>query len=207
MASTEMKIVFLFQRDRDGSGVTKLVLLASQGKETLGNQLVKFSKIPGALSQDILERLLAHANLKEFLESKPVVIHKSCYDSFNEQKYQRAIRRKRSSSDESCDLVNTQPVKTRNQSGPPIEIGQQLCMHCGEPDKFDPKHPHRNKHMKLLAAAGKASSPDHVKEMTEETKMMASVIGDTKLLAQLTNDLRATERFYHAICRANFINR
>ena len=181
--------------------------MTPQGKATLADQLTKFSKIPGALSQDILERLLNYTNLKEFLLSKPFVIHKSCYVSFNEQKYQRVIRRKRSSSDESCSLVNTQPMKTRNQSGPAIGMGQQLCMHCGEPDKFDPKNPHRNKHMKLQAAAGKKASPEHVQQMTEETKMMATVIGDTKLLAQLTNDLRASERFYHTFCRANFINR
>ena len=184
------------------------MVLTYQGKATLADQLTKFSKIPGALSQDILERLLTHTNLKEFLLSKPFAIHKSCRNSFNEQKYERAIRRKRSSSDESCDHFNTQAkIITRNQSGPSIEMGQQLCMHCGEPDKYDPRHPHRNKHMQLRAAASKNSSPEHVQEMTEETKKMATVIGDTKLLAQLTNDLRATERYYHAFCRANFINR
>ena len=180
--------------------------MTDQGKTTLANQLTKFSEIPGALSQDLLDRLVNCTDLKGFLKSKPFLIHKSCYDKFNKQKYERALRRKRPSS-ESSDLANLQPMKTRHRSGETIDIGKMVCMHCDEPDKFDPKSPDRNKGFNLCAAAGKWESPEHVEAMTEETKMMAAVLGDTKVLALVTSDLRAAERYYHPVCRRDFKNR
>ena len=134
--------------------------MTPQGKATFAHQLKKFSDIPGAVSQDLIERLVPCPNLEDFLKSKPFVIHKSCYDSFNEHMYQRAIGRKRSSSNESSDITLTQPMKTRHQSGETVAIGKQLCMHCEEPDKFDPRTPNRNKGFKLCAAAGKKATPE-----------------------------------------------
>ena len=192
---------------KDVGGNSKTIQMTDQGKKTLAEQLIKFSEIPGALSQDLLERLIATSDLKEFLRSEAFLIHKSCYSNFNNQKYQRALNRKRTSSDEGSNVVNVQPMKTRNRSGQKIEMGEQVCMHCGEPDKFNPKYPNRNKHMQLRAAAEKKPSSEHVQEMTEDLRTMAATLEDTKLLAQLSNDLRATECFYHTFCRTDFIRR
>ena len=87
--------------------------MTKHGKEVLAEQLSKFKEIPGFLTEDVQNRLLANNSVIDFLLSAEFIIHKHCYDSFNDQKYDRAVRRKRSSG--SDNEINPAPMKTRLQ--------------------------------------------------------------------------------------------
>ena len=110
-------------------------------------RLKKFNKIPGAVTQDLYDRLLS-IDTEEFLLSDLFHFHKGCYDKFNDLNYERALKRKRPASELSeKDMVH---VQTRNQTGSSVVNKAILCMFCNEEDKFDCKHPERTAQYKLL---------------------------------------------------------
>ena len=159
--------------------------LQNRGAEILACQLDKFSKIPGAIPLDLHQRLFTVANLEEFLKCGQFVIHKACYDSFNNHHYERLKKRKSKSQDTDGETerpCKSPKVHTRSQVGECIPLGKLVCMFCNEPDKFDERHPTRNEDLKLHAAAGKSKSSDHVESFTKELREMACVLGDSRIL-------------------------
>jgi hypothetical protein len=66
------------------------------------------------------------------------IIHKACYDMFKDQKYERAKKRKSMMTTSTSEIESSSKrITTRSQASETVPFGQQLCMYCNEPDKFD----------------------------------------------------------------------
>lgn len=138
------------------------------------------------LKDDIKVRLLSNGKeqLVENLRGGLYSYHKSCYDSFNESKFQRAIsakKRKLSNEDEPY-------TSTRAKVPSTISFGDEVCMYCDQPAVKDKKHPQYNN--PLCAAAAKQKSSKYVDNFTQGIRKMALEMGDTKimkLLGECTN--------------------
>ena len=153
-----------------------------------------------------MNRLLS-IDLKTFITTTPgLKVHKSCYDKYNNSKYDRAVRSrsKRLSADSTQELG---PPKTRQRSGTDEHacFGEEKCMFCDEMDTFDEKYGVGDK---LHAAAGKHSSGTYVDDFTRDLRKMGAALGDTNLLVKLnTRDVRALELYYHLKCYAAYVRR
>ena len=174
----------------------------------LAEQLIKFGELQDYLPDDLVNRLLS-IDLKNFISSTPgLKAHKSCYDKYNNSKYDRAVhsRSKRSSADSTQELG---PPRTRQKSGTDKHVcfGEEKCMFCDEADTFDEKHG-RHVSNKLHAAAGKQSSGTYVDDFTRDLRKMAAALRDTNLLVKLnTRDVRALELYYHLKCYTAYVRR
>ena len=76
-------------------------------------------------------------------------------------------------------------------------------MFCREEDKYNPRRP-EEKQWKLRAAGGKSASATHAHEFTADLRLQAGMLGDSRVLAQLCSDVRASELFYHLPCLSDF---
>ena len=173
--------------------------------KTFTARLKKFNKIPGAVTQDLYDRLLS-VDTEEFLRSDLFQFHKGCYDKFNDLNYERALKRKRPASELSeRDMMH---VQTRNQTGPSVVNKAILCMFCDEEDKFDCKHPKRTAQYKLHAAGGKKAARSYVEDFTANLQKMAAALGDSRMLSMVSSgDVRAAEFFYHKGCLSAYEKR
>ena len=155
----------------------------------------------------IEERLLS-VDLRTFLQSKTFFYHKKCYEKFSLDKLNRVLNSKRikiseSDTDESAQSI----VRTRHSSGVCVfPLGKCVCMFCREEDKYNPRRP-EDKQWKLRAAGGKSSSSTHAEEFTADLRMKAGKLGDSRILAQLYSDVRASELYYHLHCLLEFNNK
>ena len=171
----------------------------------LADQLIKFGEIPGYLSDDITKRLLMQ-DIHQFFATTPALkVHKSCYDNFNRMRYERALAKPKRSSSET---VHSQgPPRTRKKSGKQLQLGEQLCIFCDDPDQYDPKSHRFTQDKKLHAAAGKLPSATYVESYTTKIRNMAVALSDPKVLSRLNTDVRASEIYYHNSCYALFVHR
>ncbi len=167
--------------------------------------------MPGELPDLICKRLLTVPDTEAFLVNGSFVIHKACYDKFNDQKFERAKKRQFSkalSSEES----QTKKIRTRQSSEHEghISFGQYVCMFCNEKDKFDRKHANRTANLKLHAAGagGQDMSAKAAESFTTELKEMAITLQDGKIIALLAaGDVRSLELYYHNNCYRSYRNR
>ena len=68
---------------------------------------------------------------------------------------------------------------------------RELCMYCGGESYHDTKHP--DKDQPLHAAASRSVSGKYVDEFTNNMRMMAAKLGDTKILNIVSQDVRSAE--------------
>lgn len=182
--------------------------LQEESAKVLASRLQKFSEMSGELPDLLCKRLLTVTDTEAFLLNSSFVIHKACYDKFNDHKFERAKKRQLSKASSSHNECQTKKKRTRQSSEGHISFGQQVCMFCNEKDKFDPKHPNRSANLKLRAAAGKEMSAKAVESFTAELKEMAITLQDGKIIALLTaGDVRSLELYYHINCYASYRNR
>ena len=197
-----------FYQTRKDSQKKEAILLTDVTGPKLAEQLIKFGELKDYLPNDLVKRLLS-IDLKNFISTTPgLKAHKSCYDKYNNSKYDRAVRSrsKRLSSD---SIQGLGPPRTRQKSGIDEHacFGEEKCMFCDKADTFDEKHG-RNVGDKLHAAAGKQSSGTYVDDFTRELRKMGAALGDTNLLVKLnTRDVRALELYYHLKCYTIYVRR
>lgn len=131
-------------------------------------------------------------------------IHKTCYDRYNNNHFDRAMDRKRK---RELDLADHETVgaNTRAKAGPSLAFGAELCFYCGGPAIEN--HRRKDKSEPLYAAAGKGKSAKHVKDFTDNLEMMAKVLNDGRILRLLETDVRSRELFYHNRCHTRYCNR
>lgn len=172
-------------------------------------QIPKFAELEGELPEDMRERLVFIPDLKSFLLMGEYFYHKACYDRYNEQSYERAMKRNtKLLANKRDDEQSAISDRTRKKTGEIIPLGMEICLYCNEPDKFDKKHPDRTACLKLRVAAGKSVSHQHVLAFTNELRMMATKLQDTRILALLhTSDVRALELYYHLGCHSHYCRR
>ena len=185
--------------------------LHEHAAKVLACQLFKFSQLPEGLPGSLYKRILTVSNPEEMLKSGGYIIHKACYDKFNDHKYERAIKRKVNTSTAHAGASIECPPKklsTRSASAESIPFGQELCMYCNKKDMFDTKHPQLTADLKLHAAAGKSKSIHHVNSFTTELRIMATELQDSKMLGLLNaGDVRSQELYYHLKCHNEYCNR
>ena len=134
------------------------------------------------LNSDIKSRLLSNGrqHLEETLRNGSYKYHKTCYDSFNETKFQRAMRSKK----RKLSIEGEPSRSTRTKCSSSVAFAEELCMFCGGPEIIDHRRQHNSN--PLHAAAGHFKSTGHVEDFTEKMKDMASKMGDTKILNLLS---------------------
>ena len=151
--------------------------------------------------------------MEQYFKEHKSVCHKACYDLYNRNHYERALKRherkitqskKKRQSGDDVHEDNEAPPRTRRRSDA-VAFGAEICMICGLPGQHDKKHPERSN--PLLAAGALATSSKHVKEFTAQIREMAIALNDDKLLTLLDKDVRALERYYHKRCYQSLRNR
>ena len=134
--------------------------------------------------------------LENSLKGRHYNIHKRCFDRYNKSYLDRKTPKKRKKDD---------PARITRSRCSITEMFEQLCMYCGKPGKEDSKHPSRSS--PLHAAAGTKISANYVDEFTKNVRMMATNLGEIRLLNLLGQDVRSSELYYHNNCHSMFKRR
>ena len=130
-------------------------------------------------------RNLKIENLEEECVSNKVVYHKRCRIEYNDQHYQRAIKRAKTDS----NIENEPSSSRKTQSSFDAKNFQSICFLCNESTA---------EQLYLVISL----------EMDKKVTKNAAELLDERLIAKLTEgDFVATESKYHKSCLAEFYNK
>ena len=130
-------------------------------------------------------RNLKIENLEEECVSNKVVYHKRCRSEYNDQHYQRAIKRAKTDS----NIENEPSSSRKTQSSFDAKNFQSICFLCNESTA---------EQLYLVISL----------EMDKKVRENAAELLDERLIAKLTEgDFVATESKYHKSCLAEFYNK
>lgn len=180
----------------------------------LSERLPQFFDMPNLVprvGESSIQKRLLVGSIEANLRKHPYVIHKSCYDRYNSSKLELAKSKRRKVeqiSDPASTSINASDRETRARSAEEkVAFGEQVCLFCLEPDKFNPRKPETSAKFKLMTAAAHKKSSDHVDSFSKNLRMKAEKLQDNKLLRLLDGDVRAKELYYHKRCLSEFNNR
>ena len=139
------------------------------------------NRLDDKINAKMLEALHA-GELETKLTATNYNIRKKCYDNYNTTKLNRKIAAKNKKA------ATASTHNTRN-SHEPVKRFAMVSMYCEKPDTDSAKHP--NKVNQLHAAAAHKTDAKCMNEFTESIRAMA---------AQLSNDVRSSELYYHKDC-------
>lgn len=165
---------------------------------TIAENLKKFQYLSNSLSHGLLHRCNQYETSNElsskFVEKK-AVFHKSCIARYNKQKLERKRKREESSEDNvainELSELSAGDTPSRRTTRRSFEIRNfiQSCFFCGLNDDQTELHQCRTL------------------EIHKRVKKFATVLGDSKLLAKLSEgDMVAIESKYHKHCLIKFYN-
>ena len=183
----------------NSDGVMKLTESLANNLATNLANFKKHDVLDNSLNGKVREAVTTEAHLQKKLKARSYNIHKRCYDKFNNSHLQKKISSKKRKIDSASPSCSTR------SSTEPDHMFAEECMYCGEPDKYDPKHPDKTK--QLRAAAGRGRNSSYVDDFTDRVRNMATELGDIKLLKELGNDVRSSELYYHNCCHVNYRNK
>ena len=150
------------------------------------------------VSENSLKTRLLTGSIEDTLKKNAFLIHKICYDRYNQPKLDRLRSKRRKISvcgrpSGSTDTETATPARLKSESNI-IALGELVCMFCREGDKFNPKRP-ETANWKLCASGAKLQSSKYVESYSEELRRKASLMGDTDILVLLDRDVRAGELY------------
>ena len=125
--------------------------------------------------------------------------HKSCYTTYDQCHFDQLSRKQDKSK---SDLDNTGPSSSKRPKRETLDLGELKCFICEKPDVI-----------KNLCAAGTMHAKNisvkkqHVKDLTENIKKMASVLDNQIILSKFScGDVASNELNYHKSCYIGFKN-
>lgn len=154
------------------------------GYKLFADNILEFNKI-NCLSEDIsIRRLDNGEGVEATLQSNKAVWHKSCRNRYDNQKLQRAQKRKAKEQTE----FEPSPIKTRH-SGPGSMARTNNCFFCDEDDTREQLH------------------NAQTDKLDRRIREYAHILQDRKLLGKLSEgDMHALDARYHLSCMTSLSN-